>query len=192
MSRKKNKGLDRRGKLMLLMWLGIWLVGSLWSGLHGGNGLLAAVWHGFLTMAGCMGLLFLGFLISICPEEQRRYNERIRREREEKEQRRRELLEGLNFYTDDDMDDDCPSETDLDIRMDHDVDFDITVSDPILDLTEYEEEKAHYLSLDHIDKYRLARLREFIRETVNNCDIFDDLPTLFDDPLLQKETEELV
>ena len=84
MSRKKNKGLDRRGKLMVLMWLGIWLVGGLWSGLHGGNGLLTAVWHGFLTMAACMGLLFLGFLISICPEEQRRYNERIRREREEK------------------------------------------------------------------------------------------------------------
>ena len=92
----------------------------------------------------------------------------------------------------DNEDEDSPSEMDLDISIDNDVDFDITVNDPILDLAEYEEEKECYLSSEHIDRYRLARLREFIRETVNNCDIFDDLPTLFDAPLLQKETEELI
>ena len=192
MSRKKNKGLDRRGKLMMLMWMGIWLVGGLWSGLHGGNGLLTAVWHGFLTMAGCMGLFLLGCCLYSFPEMCRQERERVRREREEKEQHGRELLAGLNLESADDIDDDCPSETDLDITMDHDVDFHITVNDPIVDLDEYEDEKERYLSASSIDLYRLARLREFIRETVNSCDIFDDLPTLFDDPLLQKEIEGLV
>ena len=84
MSRKRNKGLDRRGWLMMLMWMSIWLGGSLWSGLHGGNGVLTAVWHGFLTMAGCMGVFLLIFLITLMPEEQRRYNERKRREIEKK------------------------------------------------------------------------------------------------------------
>ncbi len=84
MSRKRNKGLDRRGRLMLLMWMSIWLGGSLWSGLHGGNGLLTAVWHGFLVMAGCMGLLLVGSWLWMLPEEQRRYHERIERERDEK------------------------------------------------------------------------------------------------------------
>ena len=95
MSRKKNKGLDRRGKLMVLMWLGIWLVGGLWSGLHGGNGLLTAVWHGFLTMAACMGLLLLGGCLRSLPEMWRQEVERQERELREKEDRRRELLEEI-------------------------------------------------------------------------------------------------
>ena len=186
MSRKRNKGLDRRGRLMMLMWMSIWLVGSLWSGLHGGNGLLTAVWHGFLVMAGCMGLLLVGSWLWMLPEEQRRYNERVRRERENL----RETFEYMG--TIDDEDEDSPSEMDLDISIDDDVDFDITVNDPILDLAEYKEEKECYLSLKHIDKYRLARLREFIRETVEGCDVFDTMPTLFDDPLLQRKIEEIV
>lgn len=96
MSRKRNKGLDRRGRLMLLMWMGIWLAGGLWSGLHGGNGLLTAVWHGFLTMAGCMGLFLLGCCLYSFPEMCRQERERVRREREEKEDRRRELWEELD------------------------------------------------------------------------------------------------
>ena len=96
MSRKKNKGLDRRGKLMLLMWLGIWLVGSLWSGLHGGNGLLTAVWHGFLTMAACMGMFLLGFCLRSLPEMWRQEVKRQERELREKEDRRRELWEELD------------------------------------------------------------------------------------------------
>ena len=96
MSRKKNKGLDRRGKLMVLMWLGIWLGGSLWSGLHGGNGLLTAVWHGFLTMAACMGLLLLGFCLLSLPEMWRQEVKRQERELREKEDRRRELYEELD------------------------------------------------------------------------------------------------
>ena len=96
MSRKKNKGRDRRGKLMVLMWLGIWLAGGLWSGLHGGNGLLMAVWHGILTMAGCMGLLLLGFCLRSLPEMWRQEVERQEREIREKEDRRRELWEELD------------------------------------------------------------------------------------------------
>lgn len=83
MSRKKNKGLDRRGRLMMLMWMGIWLGGSLWSGLHGGNGVLTAVWHGFLTMAACMGLFLLGCCIYMFPEVSRQDRERKRRKIEE-------------------------------------------------------------------------------------------------------------
>ena len=172
---------------MMLMWMGIWLVGSLWSGLHSGNGLLTAVWHGFLVMVGCMVTYFVIFLITLLPDEQRRYNERVRREREDL----RETFEYLGTIDEDD-EGDTPSEMDLDISIDADVDFDITVNDPILDLAEYEEEKEHYLSSDHIDKYRLARLRDFIKETVNGCDVFDTLPTLFDDPLLQGEIEKMV
>lgn len=44
---------------------------------------LAALWHGFLVMAACMGVYLLGGLLPILPEEQRRYNERRRREIEE-------------------------------------------------------------------------------------------------------------
>lgn len=186
MSRKRNKGLDRRGRLMMLMWMSIWLGGSLWSGLHGGNDVLTAVWHGFLTMAGCMGVYLLGGYLYMLPEEQRRYNERVRRERENL----RETFEYMG--TIDEEDEGSPSEMDLDISIDDDVDFDITVNDPILDLAEYEEEKECYLSSEHIDRYRLARLREFIRETVEGCDVFDTMPTLFDDPLLQRKIEEIV
>ena len=96
MSRKKNKGLDRRGKLMLLMWMGIWLAGGLWSGLHGGNGLLTAVWHGFLTMAASMGLFLLGGCLRSLPEMWRQEVERQERELREKEDRRRELYEELD------------------------------------------------------------------------------------------------
>ena len=96
MSRKKNKGLDRLGKLMVLMWLGIWLVGSLWSGLHGGNGVLTAVWHGFLTMAACMGLFLLGGCLRSLPEMWRQEVERQERELREKENHRRELWEELD------------------------------------------------------------------------------------------------
>ena len=96
MSRKRNKGLDRRGRLMMLMWMSIWLGGSLWSGLHGGNGLLTAVWHGFLLLSGCAGVYLFGCCIYIFPEVSRHERERIRRERDEKEQRRRELYEELD------------------------------------------------------------------------------------------------
>ena len=96
MSRKRNKGLDRRGRMMWMMWMSIWLGGSLWSGLHWGNGVLTAVWHGFLTLAGCMGVYLLGYCIYIFPEISRHERERIRRERDEKEQRRRELYEELD------------------------------------------------------------------------------------------------
>ncbi|MBQ9554715.1 MAG: hypothetical protein IJV05_00665 [Muribaculaceae bacterium] len=186
MSRKRNKGLDRRGRLMMLMWMSIWLGGSLWSGLHGGNGVLAAVWHGFLVLAGCMGVYLLGCCIYIFPEVSRHERERIRRERENL----RETFEYMGAI--DDEEEDSPSEMDLDISIDDDVDFDITVNDQILDLAEYEEEKECYLSSEHIDRYRLARLREFIRETVEGCDVFDTMPTLFDDPLLQRQIEEMV
>ena len=81
---------------MLLMWMGIWLAGGLWSGLHGGNGLLTAVWHGFLTMAGCAGVYLFGCCLYLFPEMCRQERERVRREREEKEQRRRELWEELD------------------------------------------------------------------------------------------------
>ena len=96
MSRKRNKGLDRRGRLMMLMWMSIWLGGSLWSGLHGGNGVLTAVWHGFLTMAGCMGLFLLGCCLRSLPEMWRHELERIQKERKEKEDRRREFYEELD------------------------------------------------------------------------------------------------
>lgn len=96
MSRKRNKGLDRRGRLMMLMWMGIWLGGSLWSGLHGGNGVLTAVWHGFLVMAVCAVVYLFGCCIYMFPEISRHERERIRRERDEKEQRRRELYEELD------------------------------------------------------------------------------------------------
>ena len=96
MSRKKNKGLDRRGKLMMLMWMGIWLVGGLWSGLHGGNDVLTAVWHGFLVMAGCMGIYLLGGCLRSLPEMWRQEVERQERELREKENRRRELYEELD------------------------------------------------------------------------------------------------
>lgn len=95
MSRKRNKGLDRRGRLMMLMWMSIWLGGSLWSGLHGGNGVLTAVWHGFLTLAGCMGVYLLGCCIYMFPEVSRHERERQERELREKEERRRELLEEI-------------------------------------------------------------------------------------------------
>lgn len=96
MPRKRNKGLDRRGRLMMLMWMSIWLGGSLWSGLHGGNGVLTAVWHGFLLLAGCAGVYLFGCCIYIFPEISPHERERIRRERDEKEQRRRELYEELD------------------------------------------------------------------------------------------------
>ena len=96
MSRKRNKSLDRRGRLMMLMWMSIWLGGSLWSGLHGGNGVLTAVWHGFLALAGCAGVYLFGCCIYMFPEISRHERERIRRERDEKEQRRRELYEELD------------------------------------------------------------------------------------------------
>lgn len=95
MSRKRNKGLDRRGWLMMLMWMSIWLGGSLWSGLHGGNGALTAVWHGFLTMAGCMGFFLLGCCLRSLPEMWRHELERQEREIREKEEYRRELLEEI-------------------------------------------------------------------------------------------------
>ena len=95
MSRKRNKGLDRRGWLMMLMWMSIWLGGSLWSGLHGGNGVLTAVWHGFLTLAGCMSVYLLGCCIYMFPEVSRHERERQERELREKEERRRELLEEI-------------------------------------------------------------------------------------------------
>ena len=96
MSRKRNKGLDRRGRLMMLMWMGIWLGGSLWSGLHEGNGLLTAVLHGFLVMAGCIGLFLLGYCLRSLPEMWRHELERQERELREKEDRRRELYEELD------------------------------------------------------------------------------------------------
>ena len=96
MSRKRNKGLDRRGRLMMLMWMGIWLCGSLWSGLHGGNGVLTALWHGFLVMAGCMGVYLLGGCLRSLPEMWRHELERQERDLREKEERRRELYEELD------------------------------------------------------------------------------------------------
>ena len=96
MSRKRNKGLDRRGRLMMLMWMSIWLGGSLWSGLHGGNGVLTAVWHGFLVMAGCMGVYLLGGCLRSLPEMWRHELERQERDLREKEERRRELYEELD------------------------------------------------------------------------------------------------
>ena len=95
MSRKRNKGLDRRGRLMMLMWMSIWLGGSLWSGLHGGNGVLTAVWHGFLVMAGCMGVYLFGCCLCSLPEMWRHELERQERELREKEEYRRELLEEI-------------------------------------------------------------------------------------------------
>ena len=95
MSRKRNKGLDRRGRLMMLMWMSIWLGGSLWSGLHGGNGVLTAVWHGFLVMVGCMGLFLLGYCLRSLPEMWRHELERQERELREKEDSRRELIEEI-------------------------------------------------------------------------------------------------
>ena len=96
MSRKNNKGLDRRGRLMMLMWMSIWLGGSLWSGLHGGNGVLTAVWHGFLVMAGCMGVYLLGGCLHSLPEMWRHELERQERDLREKAERRRELYEELD------------------------------------------------------------------------------------------------
>ena len=96
MSRKRNKGLDRRGRLMMLMWMSIWLGGSLWSGLHGGNGVLTAVWHGFLVMAGCMGVYLFGCSLCSLPEMWRHELERQERELREKEERRRGLWEELD------------------------------------------------------------------------------------------------
>lgn len=96
MSRKRNKGLDRRGRLMMLMWMSIWLGGSLWSGLHGGNGVLTAVWHGFLVLAGCMGVYLLGGCLRSLPEMWRHELERQERDLREKEERRRELYEELD------------------------------------------------------------------------------------------------
>lgn len=121
----------------------------------------------------------------------------------EEEKRRHELMRVMDsLYGDnsdddvdddyDDVDDDSPSEMDLDITMDDDVDYDVTVNIPIRDLIEYEDEKDRYLSAATKDLYRLARLRDFIRETVENCDPFDTLPKLFDDPLLQNDIEQLV
>lgn len=95
MPRKRNKGLDRRGRLMMLMWMSIWLCGSLWSGLHGGNDVLTAVWHGFLVMAGCMGVYLLGGCLCSLPEMWRHERERQERELREKEEHRRELLEEI-------------------------------------------------------------------------------------------------
>ena len=95
MPRKKNKGLDRRGRLMMLMWMSIWLGGSLWSGLHGGNGVLTAVWHGFLVMAGCMGVYLFGCSLCSLPEMWRHELERQERELREKEEYRRELLDEI-------------------------------------------------------------------------------------------------
>ena len=95
MSRKRNKGLDRRGRLMMLMWMSIWLGGSLWSGLHGGNGVLTAVWHGFLVMAGCMGVYLFGCSLCSLPEMWRHELERQERELREKEEYRRELLDEI-------------------------------------------------------------------------------------------------
>ncbi len=95
MPRKRNKGLDRRGRLMMLMWMSIWLCGSLWSGLHGGNDVLTAVWHGFLVMAGCMGIFLLGCCLRSLPEMWRHELERQERELREKEERRREMLEEI-------------------------------------------------------------------------------------------------
>lgn len=95
MSRKRNKGLDRRGRLMMLMWMSIWLGGSLWSGLHGGNGLLTAVWHGFLLLSGCAGVYLFGCCLYMLPEMWRHERERQERELREKEERRRELLEEI-------------------------------------------------------------------------------------------------
>lgn len=95
MSRKKNKGLDRRGRLMMLMWMSIWLGGSLWSGLHGGNGVLTAVWHGFLLLSGCAGVYLFGCCLYMLPEMWRHERERQERELREKEERRRELLEEI-------------------------------------------------------------------------------------------------
>lgn len=96
MSRKRNKSLDRRGLLMMLMWMSIWLGGSLWSGLHGGNGMLTALWHGFLVMAGCMGVYLLGGCLRSLPEMWRHELERQERDLREKEERRRELYEELD------------------------------------------------------------------------------------------------
>ena len=96
MSRKRNKGLDRRGRLMMLVWMSIWLGGSLWSGLHGGNGVLTAVWHGFLVLAGCMGVYLLGGCLRSLPEMWRHELERQERDLREKEERRRELYEELD------------------------------------------------------------------------------------------------
>ena len=83
MSRKRNKGLDRRGRLMMLMWMSIWLGGSLWSGLHGGNGVLTAMWHGFLVLAGCAGVYLFGCCIYMFPEISRHERERRQHEIEE-------------------------------------------------------------------------------------------------------------
>ncbi len=96
MSRKRNKGLDRRGQLMMLMWMSIWLAGSLWSGLHGGNGLLTAMWHGFLVLASCMCLFLLVGCLRSLPEMWRHELERQEREIREKEERRRELYKELD------------------------------------------------------------------------------------------------
>lgn len=95
MSRKRNKGLDRRGRLMMLMWMSIWLGGSLWSGLHGGNGVLTAVWHGFLLLSGCAGVYLFGCCLYMLPEMWRHELERQEREIREKEEYRRELLEEI-------------------------------------------------------------------------------------------------
>ncbi len=81
---------------MMLMWMSIWLGGSLWNGLHGGNGVLTAVWHGFLVMAGCMGLFLLGGCLRSLPEMWRHELERQEREIREKEERRRELYKELD------------------------------------------------------------------------------------------------
>lgn len=92
---------------MMLMWMSIWLGGSLWSGLHGGNGVLTAVWHGFLVMAGCMGLFLLGGCLKSLPEMWRHELERQEREIREKEEYRRELLEEIERkYKNVPMDDD--------------------------------------------------------------------------------------
>ena len=96
MSRKRNKGLDRRGRLMMLMWMSIWLCGSLWSGLHGGNDVLTAMWHGFLVMAGCMGVYLLGGCLCSVPELWRQEQERIERDGTECERRLRKEIRKLD------------------------------------------------------------------------------------------------
>ena len=80
---------------MMLMWMSIWLGGSLWSGLHGGNGVLTAVWHGFLVLTGCMGVYLFGCSLCSLPEMWRHELERQERDIREKEERRRELIEEI-------------------------------------------------------------------------------------------------
>lgn len=132
-------------------------------------GTMEPLQHGLLVYCCVVVVVLLVVFVRHFPSELRRKAEEAKREREALRMVSREL--------DVEDSDDFPSILDLDVRQYNEVDYEIDVSfNTIKDLQEYEDEKLEYLTANHVDKYRLARLREFIERTNANLGICDSPP----------------